>query len=100
MFPTLTAYGSEKGVFLREHQSRLYGLPSYFWSRWITLLPLNIIMPIVSTCIFYFMVGFQRGADKFWWFALASVLLNNTGVSMGICAACVFDRWVAGWGDG
>ncbi len=38
-----------------------------------------------------FMVGFQANGDKFAWFTLALVLLQNTGASIGILAACMFN---------
>ena len=50
---TLTVFGAEKVVFQREYGSRMYGLFSYFWSRWLVELPSHIILPIISCCIVY-----------------------------------------------
>jgi ATP-binding cassette subfamily G (WHITE) protein 1/ATP-binding cassette subfamily G (WHITE) protein 2 len=39
--------GGEKAVFTREYGSGMYGLPSYFISRWAVDLPSHIVMPVL-----------------------------------------------------
>ena len=55
------------------HQTRLYGLPAYFISRWLVELPSHIILPVLFSCICYFMIGYQATAAHFGWFALTMV---------------------------
>ncbi|KAJ9505495.1 hypothetical protein QJQ45_028204, partial [Haematococcus lacustris] len=86
----LTVFGGEKVVFQREYGSYMYGLPSYFTSRWLVELPAHIVMPILSSVIIYFMVGYQLAADRFWWFALILVLVDNSGTAIGIFVSCLF----------
>jgi hypothetical protein len=64
---TLTVYGAEKAVFVREYGARMYGLPAYFWSRWAVQLPILLVGPLLLSSIAYWMVGFQPKADKFFW---------------------------------
>jgi len=86
----LTVFGAEKTVFIREYSARLYGLPAYFTSRYMVELPSHIVLPIVMAVITYFMVGYQLAADKFWWYALTLVLVDNCGTSLGIMVSCIF----------
>ena len=55
-----TVFGAEKVVFQREYGSRMYGLFSYFSSRWLVELPSHVILPIVSCCMVYWMIGYQN----------------------------------------
>jgi hypothetical protein len=64
---TLTSFGGEKAVFLREYSGRMYSLPPYFWSRYFIQLPPLVMGPIVMSSIVYWMVGYQAAADKFFW---------------------------------
>jgi hypothetical protein len=38
-------------VFKREYAARMYGLPAYFWGRFIVDLPLRIVCPIIFATI-------------------------------------------------
>ncbi|MEW5318451.1 MAG: hypothetical protein WDW38_009672 [Sanguina aurantia] len=71
---TLTVFGAEKVVFSREYGSRMYSLFAFFSSRWLVELPTHIILPIVSSCIMYWIIGYQNTTIKFWWFALTAVM--------------------------
>ncbi|MEW5304769.1 MAG: hypothetical protein WDW36_007357 [Sanguina aurantia] len=88
---TLTVFGAEKVVFTREYGSRMYSLFAFFSSRWLVELPTHIILPIVSSCIMYWIIGYQNTATKFWWFALANVLIDNCGAALGMFVACLFN---------
>ena len=59
--------------------------------RWAVDLPSHIIIPIISCCIVYWMVGYQATAAKFWIFTLTNVLLDNTGAALGILVSCIFN---------
>ncbi|PNW85044.1 hypothetical protein CHLRE_03g169300v5 [Chlamydomonas reinhardtii] len=87
----LTVFGSEKPVFQREFGTRLYGLPAYFISRWLVELPSHIILPVLFSCICYFMIGYQATAAHFGWFALTMVLMDNSGAALGIFVSCLFN---------
>ncbi|KAG2442858.1 hypothetical protein HXX76_002937 [Chlamydomonas incerta] len=87
----LTVFGSEKPVFQREFGTRLYGLPAYFISRWLVELPSHILLPVLFSCICYFMIGYQATAAHFGWFALTMVLMDNSGAALGIFVSCLFN---------
>lgn len=87
----LTTFGTEKVVFQREYRSDMYGLSSYFCSRWVVDLPSHIILPIISSAIVYWMIGYQADASKFWWFTLIMILMDNAGQAIGIFVSCLFN---------
>lgn len=88
---TLTVFGAEKAVFEREYSSRLYGLPAYFVSRWAVELPNQVAFPVLSAVIVYWMIGYQNTAEKFGWFALIQVLMDNCGAALGVFVSCLFN---------
>lgn len=88
---TLTVFGAEKAVFQREFSGRLYGLPAYFISRTVVNLPAQIIMPILSSVIMYWMVGYQNTPEKYAWFMLILILIDNCGAAMGVFVSCIFN---------
>ncbi|KAL6756149.1 ABC-2 type transporter-domain-containing protein [Haematococcus lacustris] len=88
----LTVFGMERAIFQREHSSKLYGLSSYFSSRFLVELPSHIFLPILSCLIMYWMIGYQNTSDHFWWFALIIILVDLSGTSLGILIACIFDN--------
>lgn len=88
----LTVFGMERAIFQREHGSKLYGLSSYFSSRFLVELPSHIFLPILSCLIMYWMIGYQNTSDHFWWFALIIILVDLSGTSLGILIACIFDN--------
>lgn len=88
---TLTVFGAEKIVFQREYGSSMYGLSSYFVSRTLVELPSHIILPLVSSSIIYWMVGYQAVASKFWWFVVIMILTDNCGAGLGLFVSCIFN---------
>ncbi len=55
--PVTLVFPSEKEVFLKEENSRLYGVLPYFLSRNIVELPYVVVIPLIFNCIIYWMVG-------------------------------------------
>ncbi|PNH12086.1 ABC transporter G family member 1, partial [Tetrabaena socialis] len=87
----LTVFGAEKVVFQREYGNGMYGLPAYFISRWAVELPFQVVMPVMSAVICYWMIGYQNIAEKFGWFALTLVLMDTCGAGLGIFVSCIFN---------
>lgn len=86
----LTVFGTEVPVFQREYTSNMYSLPAYFFSRWFVDLPSHVLMPMLFSAICYFMIGYQETVDKFFWFSLIMVLMDNCGASIGMFVSCLF----------
>jgi len=87
----LSIFAAEKAVFLREYANGMYGLPAYFFSRTFVEIPFKIILPIVSACIMYWMVGFQPVFQKFVILICSVILIENAGGALGIMVASFFE---------
>lgn len=86
----LSIFSAEKTVFVREFRAGYYGLPAYFSTKILVELPFGIAIPIVQTLIYYWMVGYQNDAGKYFAHMVTIVVLSNCGNSMGIFFACAF----------
>eukprot|EP00128_Syssomonas_multiformis_P002226 Colp12_sorted_trinity150504_noHs@14765 len=86
----LSVFGPERVVFAREYSSGFYALSPYFIAKIGVELPFQIVFPFLSTCIYYWMVGFQNTARNFFLMAIVNILLNCAGSSIGILAASVW----------
>lgn len=60
--PTALTFPVERAVFLKEENSRLYGVLPYFLSRSAIEIPYLILMPMIYVLIFYWMVGLSSTA--------------------------------------
>ena len=80
---------SELPIFLREHFNGMYRSDVYFFSKQLAELPIFIIMPIISTTIFYFMAGMNPGFDRFLITCSVFVLLTQIVVSVGYLMSCI-----------
>jgi ABC-type multidrug transport system permease subunit len=86
----LSIFGAEKAVFTREYRAGLYGLPAYFISRNFVELPFRLMLPVISSAIIYWMVGYQNTSAKFGYFLATLVVTHNTGGALGIFVASIF----------
>lgn len=87
----ITIFGGEKPVFQREHGNGFYGLPAYFFSKLLVELPFQIVFPLLFVSIYYFMVGFQAVASKFFIACLIMIAMTLCGMALGIFLAASFN---------
>mmetsp|Transcript_26239 Transcript_26239/g.42976 ORF Transcript_26239/g.42976 Transcript_26239/m.42976 type:complete len:702 (-) Transcript_26239:333-2438(-) len=93
MAPTmmvLTVFGTEKTVFAREYRAGMYNTAAFFLSKVVVELPYQIIFPFVFSVISYWMIGFQKSAEKFFIYATTVILMTNCGAALGIAIAAAF----------
>ncbi|XP_055683570.1 ATP-binding cassette subfamily G member 4 [Lutzomyia longipalpis] len=88
--PTALSYPSEASVFLREHLNNWYSLGSYFASKIIADLPLQIICPSVFILIGYFLSGQPKEEDRFAMMWLICLLTAISAQAMGLLAGAAF----------
>lgn len=55
----IVSYPSERPVFLKEENSKMYTPLSYFFGKFITEFLMNLMMPMIYGSIVYFMVGYS-----------------------------------------
>lgn len=88
-FANINVFSYELPIFLREHFNGMYRSDVYFLSKQIVELPLTIGLPIIFVSIFYYMVGFNSDADKFFWCCLICILIYQVVVSFGYLISCI-----------
>ena len=67
----------ETPIFLREHFNGMYRTEVYYLSKQIADLPMFLITPVIFVTLFYFMVGMNLAADRFFWCILIAILVTQ-----------------------
>ncbi|XP_044510446.1 ABC transporter G family member 25-like isoform X2 [Mangifera indica] len=81
-FNSVFAFPQERAIFVKERASGMYTLSSYFMSRIIGDLPMDLILPIVFLSVTYWMTGLKHEFESFLLTLL--VLLGYVLVSQGL----------------
>jgi len=77
----------ERAIFMHEKASGYYRVSSYFTSKLLCdMVPVRILPTAVFSVVVYFMAGFQRHPDKFFWFLLIAELQSMCAAS--VCLLC------------
>ena len=77
-------FPSERDVFLKEEGSRFYGVLPYFISRNLVEIPYQLLFPMLTSLILYWMVGQASTFGQFMLYYLISVLMAFVGSSLGL----------------
>ncbi|KAL4512253.1 hypothetical protein ABPG72_005255 [Tetrahymena utriculariae] len=88
--PIVLTIPTERPVFLKEENSKLYSVSPYFLSKLIVESSMVIFLPIIFTSICYYMTGLAQGFDKFCFFILASILQSFVGNAHGMFCGSLF----------
>ncbi|CAD5118409.1 DgyrCDS7118 [Dimorphilus gyrociliatus] len=81
--PAIELFIKERPIFIHENAGGFYRVSSYFFSKIISdILPLRIVPTIVFLVITYWMVGFQKSADGFFYFLLICLLVTFAASSL------------------
>ena len=82
--PMTLVFPTERLIFLKEENSRLYGVFSYFLSRNAIEIPYLIVMPLIFNLVFYWIVGLASTPEQFFLNYLINFLINLCGNSLGL----------------
>lgn len=74
---------SELPVFLREHHNGMYRTDVYFLSKTFAEVPIFLALPVLFTCIMYYMVGLNPKFEHFLAANLFITLVSLVAVSFG-----------------
>jgi len=66
-------------VFAREQALGMYSTSSFFVTKILTELPMNILFPFLQSCIVYWSLDLQNDAKKFLIFSILGILNINAG---------------------
>jgi len=82
-------FPKQKLVFLRDRQSRLYGVPSFYTALVITEIIPTTIIPIINTLICYWMVDVNDDLTRFLQFTGFSIIIFHVGISAGMMLSAI-----------
>ena len=86
----LSAFSSERSVFIREHSNGAYSVLVYFCSKILVEYPFQIVIPILVAASSYFAIGLQASVGHFLVFCTALVLVNLCGTNIGLMLSSAF----------
>jgi len=89
IFAVCNAFCVELPIFLREHFNGMYRTDVYFLTKQLVELPLYIVEPMITLTIFYWMVGLNPEADKFFIAAVIVLLVVQVVLSLGYFMSCI-----------
>jgi hypothetical protein len=80
---TVQVFCTEKPVFLREHFNGMYRVDVYFLCKTLAEVPVFAAMPLIFTCVTYYLVGLNPNVWRFLVTNIVVVLVANVAVSFG-----------------
>jgi len=85
----ITLFAVERAVFYREHNGGMYGAGAFYLAKVVSELPLNIIAPVISSCIGFWLMGlhddFVSFFDFYCLFGRAYLGCSWIGNDVGFC---------------
>lgn len=90
LFQSILAFPVERGIFLREHANKLYGVLPYYLCKNLIETPVGLIGSFIFGSIVYYIVGLRADAEYFFIFQLNFVVLSWLSQSMGLCFGASF----------
>ncbi|KAF1325625.1 Abc transporter-like protein, partial [Globisporangium splendens] len=90
--PTFISVPLELPIIMREYRAGLYHLISWYISKNVSELPMQILQPIVFFVPTYFLVGFGHGFDVYVRMQLTIILVNSAAVGFGYMISCLCRR--------
>merc|ERR1712150_124953 len=89
MFPVVNVFCMELGIFMREHFNGMYRTDTYYITRQMAEMPIQILSPLIFTAIFYWMVGMNSDPMRFIIACLINILLVQVVVGFGYMTSCL-----------
>jgi hypothetical protein len=80
---TLHTVPIERPVFLREYNKKMYHPLPYYLAKNAVELPLQLLFPLLSSCITYFLIGYRLDPTNFFRYYLALLLTCQVGTGIG-----------------
>ncbi len=83
IFGTVLSFPLERGVFLREHANKLYGVLPYYLSKNLIETPIGLLVTFLYGAICYFLVNLRPGAEYYFIFLCNYTCLAFLAQSLG-----------------
>lgn len=88
-FTAVVTFGAERSLFTKERGDNMYSAFSWLTAKTLVLAPVEALLCLVFSSIFYFMAGYQPSADKFFLFLAILLLFQMIGESIGMLFAAM-----------
>lgn len=92
MMPMILTFPEERPIFLKEENSKLYSVASYFTGRTLLEFPFLVFFPFLQSLITFFTVGLRSEVDVFFKFFFLNVAVGLTGNSIGLMCGSAFSN--------
>lgn len=74
LFPIVLSLPTEKPVFLKEENSKLYSVFAYFMAKMLVESILVMLCPLIFGAIAYYMIGLNANFGRFAFYIFASII--------------------------
>ncbi|KAK9736641.1 ABC transporter [Popillia japonica] len=88
VFAVINVFCSELPIFLREHQNGMYRTDVYFICKTLSETPLFTFVPVIFTCICYFLIGLNPDVTRFFIACGIVTLVAHVAISFGYFISC------------
>ncbi|ETO29016.1 ATP-binding cassette transporter, subfamily G, member 2, group WBC protein PpABCG2 [Reticulomyxa filosa] len=83
----VTTFTLEKAIVMRERQAKSYHVVSYYLTKFLTAVPVDIFFPVLFSCVMYWIVNLNPTAQSFFIFIVTTVLTTFTAMALGFIVA-------------
>ncbi|GAB9477129.1 Atp-binding protein [Globisporangium polare] len=90
--PAFIAVPLELPLVIREYQAGLYHLISWYISKNVSELPMQILLPIVFFTPAYLLIGIGHGFETYLYMQLIMILVNSCSIGLGYMVSCLVRR--------
>ncbi|EGZ08148.1 ABC transporter-like protein [Phytophthora sojae] len=90
--PVFISVPIELPIIIREYKGGLYHLFSWYLSKNVSEIPMQIILPIIFFVPAYFLIGIGHGFDVFIYQQIIMILVNSCAVGLGYMVSCLVRR--------
>ena len=86
----LNVFAEERDIFMQEYSERYYSLFPYYATKLLVEFPMQILWPVLTALITYWIIGFRPGFDHFLVFTSILILLSCIGTATGLAFGFTF----------
>ncbi|DBA05192.1 TPA: hypothetical protein N0F65_005042 [Lagenidium giganteum] len=90
--PTFVAVPTELPMIFREHRAGLYRLAIWYFSKNVSELPMQFLLPIIFFVPAYLLIGFKIGFSGFLSLQVLTILVHSAGIALGYMVSCLCRR--------
>ncbi|KAG7378511.1 hypothetical protein PHYPSEUDO_009969 [Phytophthora pseudosyringae] len=90
--PVFISVPMELPIIIREYRAGLYHLFSWYLSKNVSEIPMQILLPIIFFVPAYLLIGIGHGFDVYIYQQIIMILVNSCAVGLGYMVSCLVRR--------